>query len=323
MDDVSATPAPGSESDAVSLIEGMLEREEAPPEPARGQKPDPEPEEIPDPEPGPEEDPADDDADEDDGEEESSERPSETEMFTVRVGGRDVQVTREELLKGYSREADYTRKAQDLAAHRQAVEAENQRIASERAHYAAQLEQVATVLQSQLPPPPDQSRLHTDPIGYMQDKEIYEARVQQLRGVLAERQRAEQLNQQQMREAQAEHLKAAREQLLERLPEWRKPEVAKKEQAQVADYLRTLGYADQEIAAAADPRAIEMARKAMLFDQLQASAPSVRERVANAPKMVRPGTSGPAPDKTKSIVQRLKRSGGKDLDAAASLIELG
>ena len=92
---------------------------------------------------------------------------------------------------------------------------------------------------------------------------------------------------------------------------------------QVADYLRTIGYADNEIAAAADPRAIVMAKKAMLYDQLQASKPSVQQRVASAPKMVRPGASGPAPDKTKSIVQQLRRSGGKDLDAAARLIELG
>lgn len=322
---VSATPETGSESDPVSMIETMLEREETPPpKPVRDQKPDPEPEpeddDLPEPEPGPETDPAD---DEDDDQEEPDDQPSEAELFTVKVGGKNVQVTREELLKGYSREADYTQKSMQLAATRQAVEAENQRIASERQHYSQQLDQVASILQAQLPPPPEPSRLHTDPIGYMQDKEIYESRVQQLRGVLAERQRAEQLTQQQMQQMQAQSLAAAREQLLERLPEWKKPEVAKKEQRQVADYLRTLGYQDAEIAQAADPRAIVMAKKAMLYDQLQASRPAVERRVASAPRMVRPGTGGPSPDKTKSITQQIRRSGGKDLDAVARLIELG
>ena len=324
MDDLSANPQ-GSEQDAVSLIEGMLEREETPTEPARDQKPAPEPEEdLPTPEPGPEEDPAeDDDGEDDDSEEPEEEAQPAEQLYTVKIDGKEQQVPLNELLNGYQRQADYSKKTAQAAEERRAAESLAQAIQQERQHYAQQLDAVAGVLQSQLPPPPDPSRVHSDPIGYMQDKEIHEAAVQRLRGVLAERQRAEQLTQRQMQEAQAENLKAAREQLLERLPDWKNPEVAKKEQRQVADYLRTLGYADQEISAAADPRAIEMARKAMLFDQLQASRPSVQQRVASAPKMVRPGASGPAPDKTKTIVQQLKRSGGKDLDAAARLIELG
>lgn len=327
MADLDTNPDAGSGSDPVSLIEGLLDREERAsdpaPRPAKDQPPEPEEEDLPTHEPGPEEDPADDDDGEDDGDEDPEQQPSETDLFTVRLGGQEIQVTREELLKGYTRNADYTKKTQDLAAHRQAVEAEAQRIQAERQHYAAQLDQAATILQAQLPPPPDQSRLHTDPIGYMQDKEVYEARVQQLRTILAERQQAEQLNRQQAEQAQAQSLSLAREALLERLPEWKKPEVAKKEQRQIADYLRTLGYADAELAQASDPRAIVMAKKAMLYDRLQADTTKVQQRVQSAPKMVRPGASAPAPDQAKAIRQQLKRSGGKDLDAAARLIEMG
>lgn len=45
--------------------------------------------------------------------------PADTEMFTVKVDGEDVQVTRDELLNGYSRQQDYTRKTQQLAAERE------------------------------------------------------------------------------------------------------------------------------------------------------------------------------------------------------------
>ncbi len=336
---VDATPDAGSAPDPVALIEQQLEREEAPPRgsgsPDRMPRdqhgkfaspdPDPEPaeeEELPTPEPGPGDDPADDDGE--DGDEESTEEePSETELFTVRANGKEIQVTREELLKGYSREADYSRKTMELAATRQAVEAENQRIAAERQHYAQQLDTVASILQAQLPPPPDPSRLHTDPLGYVQDKETYELRVGQLRNVLAERQRAEQLNQQHFQQVQQQSLAVARDRLLEAMPEWRKPEVAKKEQRQVADYLRTIGYADAEIAQAADPRAIVLAKKAMLYDRLQADRPKIEQRVGAAPKMVRPGSSGPAPDKSKTLVKQIRAGGGKDLDQIARLIEMG
>lgn len=39
--------------------------------------------------------------------------------FTTKVGGKDVEVTLDELLKGYQRQSDYTRKTQELAETRQ------------------------------------------------------------------------------------------------------------------------------------------------------------------------------------------------------------
>ena len=69
------------------------------------------------------EDTEDDDEEEEDSEEspeeEESEDESETEtVYTVRVDGKDVEVTEDELLKGYSRQADYTKKTQELAEYR-------------------------------------------------------------------------------------------------------------------------------------------------------------------------------------------------------------
>lgn len=328
---VDVTPATGSEPDPVALIEQQLEREENPsPRPRDqagkfvSQQPDPdegEEEELPVPEPGPEQDPADDD--DGDGEEYQEEEPSAAELFTVRVNGKEMQVTREELLRGYSREADYSQKTMQLAATRQAVEAENQRIAQERQHYAQQLDTVASILQAQLPAPPDPAKLNTDPFGYVQEKEHYELRVNQLRNVLAERQKAEAAQQQHFQQVQQQSLAHARDRLLEAMPEWKRPETAKKEQRQVAEYLRTIGYADAEISQASDPRAIVMAKKAMLYDRLQAERPKIEQRVGAAPKMVRPGSSGPAPDKTKTLVKQIRAGGGKDLDAVARLIEMG
>ncbi len=43
------------------------------------------------------------------------------ELYTVNVGGRQQQVTLEDLTKGYMRQADYTRKTQELARERQEV----------------------------------------------------------------------------------------------------------------------------------------------------------------------------------------------------------
>lgn len=341
MEDMSANPASGSEQDPVALIERQLEREQTPPtERPRDQTgkfasqtpdpaPEPEPDENPDavPEPGPEEPPVDPEGDEDDGEGEEQpeqQEEAETELYTIKVDGKLQQVTRDELLAGYQRQADYSRKTQELAEQRRAAEAEFQRIAGERQHYAQQLDQLATVLQTTLPQRPSPQDFDADPIGSLQQEKLWEAKIGQLQHVLTERDRAQQLNQQQMAAMQQQMLHQAKERLTEMLPEWRKPEVAKREQRELAEYLRsTLGYTDDEISAAADPRAIVGYRKAMLYDRLMAAKPTVQQRVAQAPKMVRPGSSGPAPDRSKQIVKHIRASGGKDLDAVARLIEMG
>lgn len=335
MDNVSANPESGSDSgsapDPVELISGLLDREDNPaPQKPRDPKgkftsqnaaPDPEPEEIPTPEPGPETPP-------DEGDDGETPEPPETpeaepETFTVKVDGREQQVTRDELLNGYQRQADYSRKTAEIAEHRRAVEAEHQRVAAERQHYATQLDQVAAVLQASLPPRPPMEMRDADPIGYQNAKEDWEIRVGQLQAVLSERDRAQQQQQQHFAAMQQQSLAQARERLVEMLPEWRKPDVAKAEQPKIAEHLRAIGYADHEIAAAADPRAVLMARESMLYRQLMASKPAVQNKLATAPRMVKPGAAGPAPDQKKAVISNVKRSGGKDMDAIARLIELG
>lgn len=335
MDMDSANPQAGSEGtsapDPVELISGMLEREDNPPtERPRdrngkfaSQNPTPEePEQPEQPEP---ETPPDEGEDEDGETPETPEQPDEPEpeKFVVKVDGKQIEVTRDELVNGYQRDADYRQKTMALSQTRQQVEAEAQRIQAERQHYATQLDQVAAVLQASLPPRPSQEQLDADPIGYMQAKEAWEARVGQLQQVLSERDRAQQQQQQHFAAMQQQSLAQARAQLVEMLPEWKQPDRAKAEQPKIAAHLRAIGYADHEISAAADPRAIVMARESMLYRQLMASKPTVQNKLATAPKMVRPGAAGPAPDQKKAVLSQIQRTGGKDLDAVARLIELG
>jgi hypothetical protein len=332
MDDMAAAPDTGSASDPVDLISGMLEREDNPP-PSRPRdrtgkfasqnpEPQPEPEEIPEPEPGPET-PPDDGGDDDEAQEPQEAPPDEPELYEVKIGDRVEKVTKDELLRGYQRQSDYSRHMNQLAEQRRAAEAETQRVSAERQHYAAQLDQFAAVLQASLPPRPPQEMLDSDPIGYLQAEKAWEARAGQLQQVFAEKQRAEQQMQQEMQQRQQQTLAQAREQLVEMLPEWRKPETARAEQPKIAAHLRTIGYADHEISAAADPRAIVMARESMLYRQLMASRPQVQNKLATAPRMVKPGAAGPAPDQKKAVIGNIKRSAGKDMDAIARLIELG
>lgn len=60
----------------------------------------------------------------DDAEVEGAEvQSADGQTYTVRVDGQDVEVTLDELRNGYSRQADYTRKTQELASEREQIAA--------------------------------------------------------------------------------------------------------------------------------------------------------------------------------------------------------
>ena len=97
------------------------------------------------------------DASDEESLEEQSEEGEETEegeqpqTFTVKVDGKEVSVTLDELQKGYSRTQDYTRKTQQIAEVRKQVEQETHAVRAEREQYAQLLGALQTQLQSSEP----------------------------------------------------------------------------------------------------------------------------------------------------------------------------
>ena len=74
--------------------------------------------------------------------EESEEEAPRDQKFVVKVDGKEIEVPKEELIRGYQREADYTRKTQKLAEERKLVESEFQQVRGEREQYAQVLGQL-------------------------------------------------------------------------------------------------------------------------------------------------------------------------------------
>ena len=96
-----------------------------------------------------------------DTEGDEAEEPEETsDRYTVKVNGEEIEVTLDELLHGYSRQSDYTRKSQELAERRKATEALEQEIAAEREQYAELLPRMREQLQQQLQAEPDWDKLY-------------------------------------------------------------------------------------------------------------------------------------------------------------------
>jgi hypothetical protein len=266
----------------------------------------------------PEEEPAEEQS-EDEEEPKEEEQPQ---TFTVKVDGKDVSVTLEELQKGYSRTQDYTRKTQQIAEVRKQVEAETQAVRAERAQYA----QLLGALQAQLQatePQVDLDRLYNeDPIEWVRQKEILRERQEKAYAIQAEQQRLAQLSQQEQQQAMEQQLIAQKDALLAALPEWKDPNKAKAEKALVVETAKSVGFSEDDLKQVYDHRLVLLLRKAGLYDQMMSKRQGIKPVVSNGPRPAKPGAAGRVSTTTESTraKQRLAKTGR--IDDAASAIEL-
>lgn len=238
--------------------------------------------------------------------------------FTVKVDGQEVEVTQEELVNGYSRQQDYTRKTQELSQQRKTIEQQQAELEQRDAIYSQLLPKMEAQLKGVLGEEPDWQRLYEDdPVGYVREKQLWDEQKQKLEAVQAEQQRLQQesfaeqqkLIQQQVEEGQAK--------LLEVIPEWQNQEVASKEKAEIANYAtNVLGYTQEEINSVYDWRALLGLRKAWLSDKIAETVKKKPTQKAPA-RVARPGTTNRPKRKApvKKAKQKLAKT-GKIQDAA-------
>ena len=262
---------------------------------------------------------------EDESEDESEEEATEEEpppTYKVKVGKEEVEVPLDELLKGYSRTADYTRKTQEIADQRKAVEAEKAKIeeASKlRDTYAQRLGIIEQMLKQQDSGEDLASLKETDPIGYAVKVAEQAEREKQLSAVRAEQQRIAQQQQSEQQERLKAHLANEAQKLAEAIPEMNDPAKGQAIRTDIRNFAQKLGYSEQELSQVYDSRAVTALYKAMQYDKLMSGKGDATKKVQQAPKMLKPGTSTPEARQSQEVKQlrgRLKKS-GKARDAAS------
>ena len=255
--------------------------------------------------------------------EESEEEAPRYEKFIVKVDGKEIEVPKEELIRGYQREADYTRKTQKLAEERKLVESEFQQVRGEREQYAQVLGQLQHKLREFEPQEPDWNRLEVeDPTEYARQWTSHQRRQQQKFAVQAEQARLQQLYQVESQKQIQNVLAQETAVLKEKIPEWNSPEKAKAEGKALLEYGQNLGFTEQELNSISDSRALLALHKAWKYDQMMSKRPEFQAKIKKAPKMVSSGSAGSVSSKSSELnnaKKRLAQSGSvKD---AASLFE--
>ena len=261
-------------------------------------------------------------AEEQSEEDEESEEQEQPQTFTVKLDGKEVSVTLDELQKGYSRTQDYTRKTQQIAEVRKQVEQETQAVRAERQQYA----QLLGALQAQLQatePQVDLDRLyHEDPIEWVRQKEVMRERQEKAYAIQAEQQRLSQLSQYEQQRAMEETLSSQKDALLAALPTWKDPKTARAEKALVVESAKAAGFSEEDLKSVYDHRLVLLLRKAGLYDQMVSKRQGIKPVVNNGPRPAKPGAAGRVSTTTESTraKQRLAKTGR--IDDAVSAIEL-
>lgn len=252
---------------------------------------------------------------------------AEAEKFTVKVDGKDVVLTADEMaehVKNGMRQADYTKKTTELAEQRRVTEAQQAEARTQRDQYAAKLDTFSqqanyevNALRAQL----TDELLQSDPLSYMQIQRTADQRQAQLQQAQQALQQINEQRTQEKAEADRHHAMDQREKLLAKVPEWKDEAKAKAEVSQLKEYLAQQGYEPGE-ADFTDHRSVILARKAMQYDALMARAKTTQTKVAAAPpKVARTSAPVPANDGRPTSVRRFEQTGSRD-DAAAAFADM-
>jgi len=255
---------------------------------------------------------------------EETEEQEQPQVFTVRVDGKEVDVTLEELQKGYSRTQDYTRKTQQISEVRKQAEGELQAVRAERGQYAQLLSALEAQVQQAAQPNIDWDRLYNeDPLEWVRQREVMRDNQDRSAAIQSEQQRLNQLSQQEQAQFMQQKLQHEQEALLAAIPDWKDAKKAQAEKALLVEFGQKIGFTSDELKNVVDHRAVLMLRKAALYDQMMSKRGNIKPVTNNGPRPAKPGAAGRVSNSTEVVraQQRVAKTGRVD-DAANAIFQL-
>ena len=252
-------------------------------------------------------------ADDDEGQVEYEEDDSEdtaeddAEYYTVKVDGEEMKVTPEDLVKSYQLEKAAQKRLQEAAQKRKSAEEQMSAIEQERLRYAQGLQALEQQLTQGYQEPTQEywNKLYEDdPLEYIKQKDAYRDRREQISRVQQEQ--AQMYNQ---------ALEQERQKMYQIIPEWQDPQTESKEKKEVLKFAQAMGYETQQIQNFT-ARDVALLRRAYLYDYLQEQKPTVKKKIAKAPKMVKGGSPKTSrqvsSEASKKAFDKLRKTGSKE-----------
>lgn len=246
---------------------------------------------------------ADDEEYEDDEEDEPDQDGPET--FSVKVDGEEVQVTLEDLKRGYSGQQYVQKGMQQAAEARKQAEGVYEALMQERQNLAQLVQQVQS---GALTPPQEPSKelFDADPIGYMEAKMNYDEQMKTYSQTQAEFQAQLQQQTRAEQEARSHYANQEAQKLIELVPELRDANKASQFKDKVVRAATEVyGYTPDEIANIQSHRDFLVLRDAMLYREMMSKGDVVKAKAKKARPAIKPGAKKV---RTNNDVVRKKRT---------------
>ena len=252
-----------------------------------------------------------------DNDEASSE--NEETLYDITVNGNNQKVNLTELMKGYSRNQDYTKKTMDLSNQRKEVESlqdnlkkEFEAVKSSRNQYAEQLKVLSQNLKQE--DNIDWENLYqTDPAEYVKLKADSDRKKETLQLAQQEQMRINQEQRSEQEKVYNDYIANERKILAKKLHVYADKEKGAEFTKRLSGFAKENGYSDQEIAMMVDHRAVLLLADAYRYNQLKKTKLS-SNKVNKAPRVVTSNASNIREDSDKKQnvdkrMTRLKQSG--------------
>ena len=262
--------------------------------------------------------------DEDGDDAEDKPDPTSSRKFKVTIKGDDgadleQEVDEKELIAGYTRHSDYTRKTQQLAQREeQAVEIVRTKVSEAQNHYVQQA-QMAQALVAQLAglksPEEMQQLAYQDPAAYVAEQ----ARAQQVQSVIGGLQNRWQQEQFQQQQQQQQNLQKSFSQCWGVLGQQGidKPKLQHIFETVAKDY----GIGQERFATLNDPAVVMVMRDAVAYRELQKKTAEVKKKATTAPRLPQQQSVPRNEAREKRVTERLRTGRGSRDDLASFIAQ--
>tara|TARA_Y100001951_G_scaffold90388_1_gene83487 strand:+ start:1199 stop:2245 length:1047 start_codon:yes stop_codon:yes gene_type:complete len=230
--------------------------------------------------------------------------------YKVKVAGQELDVTLEELKNGYSRDADYRRKTEELSYDKKQFMSESEK---QRQNYSSKLNeanQLLSVAQQQL-----QTEINSADLEKLYEEDPTEAaRIEhRLRRKQEKLNQAMEKTQSEQRKQFESFLSDQKKQLASKMPEFSDPTKASQLASSMKTTLNNYGFNDQEISQVYDHRIVMLVNDAMKYRKMQNSKPNLAKKITKPGRVFSSGVKKDKAEinltKRKEKLSRLKKTG--------------
>jgi hypothetical protein len=257
---------------------------------------------------------------------------SNEELYKLTVNGQEVEVTLDELRKGYSRQQDYTQKTEKLSQDRKTVDQlkndftrQSEEAKIKRDQYEKQLQVLSEQLKASEKKVDLDKLYENDPAEYVRVKAEQDRQKELLNSAIQEKERIQAEKQEEYNRTYSNYLEQQRELLSKKLPIYADKDKGPEFVKNLTNFAKEIGYSDQEISQLVDHRAVMMLANAYRYDKLK-KANLKNKKVTKVSKVI--SSSSPKVQDDSDVVKRMNskkatlKKTGKVADAVSILEQM-